>query len=282
MSQIKYNPILEQMEQANKKEDLGNTKQDQILDTRKRPIQSKYWCFTLCNYKDIELEHLEHIFKSNKINYIMGLEIAPTTNTPHIQGYISAEKKLRPTQLKLNKKIHWEKIRGTQLDNIIYCSKGGNYRIHGLKVPRTVKTITMLHGWQQKIVDLYNTIPNGRTCHWIVDEIGGKGKSALCKYLAINYKAAIIQGGKLADIMNMIFEQDMDVVNCVFIDIPRVNENRVSYASIECILNGMITNTKYETGVKVFNPPHLVVFSNFEPETEHMSMDRWKITEITL
>jgi hypothetical protein len=58
------------------------------------------------------------------------------------------------------------------------------------------------------------------------------------------------------------------------------NQNKVSYSSIECIKNGMITNTKYETGFKVFNPPHVVVFSNFPPDEEKLSADRWNIKEI--
>jgi len=42
----------------------------------------------------------------------------------------------------------------------------------------------------------------------------------------------------------------------------------------------MITNTKFETGVKVFNPPHIVVLSNEYPDTEKVSLDRWCIKEI--
>jgi len=90
----------------------------------------------------------------------------------------------------------------------------------------------------------------------------------------------VIQGGKMADIMNIIFNTNMDKINNMFIDIPRNNGNKVSYNSIECILNGMITNTKYETGTKVFNPPNIFVFSNFMPDTSSLSKDRWKIYTI--
>lgn len=271
---------IEQIEQGKSSVDLGNTSLNQIKPKEKQCTQSRYWCFTYNNYSLVQLEHLEHIFRVNNIFYIIGLEFAPTTNTPHLQGFISASKKLRPTQLKLDKKIHWEKIKGSQLENIIYCSKGGNYRIFGLKIPRTIQTITNLLDWQQKIVNLYNTTPDGRTCNWIVDELGGKGKSALCKYLAIHYRCTIIQGGKLADIMNIMFNIDTDNVKMICIDVPRNNKNKVSYAAIECILNGQITNTKYETGIKYFNPPHVVVFCNFEPDYERLSNDRWKVTEI--
>ena len=51
-----------------------------------------------------------------------------------------------------------------------------------------------------------------------------------------------------------------------------------------CILPStacLVTNTKYETGCKVFNPPNIVVFANSFPEhPENLSQDRWKITNL--
>jgi len=46
---------------------------------------------------------------------------------------------------------------------------------------------------------------------------------------------------------------------------------------LESIKNGLIVNTKYETGSKLFNSPHIIVFSNMSPDVSAMSMDRWKI-----
>jgi hypothetical protein len=43
----------------------------------------------------------------------------------------------------------------------------------------------------------------------------------------------------------------------------------------------MICNTKYETGVKVFNSPHIFVFANFPPDKpDELSNDRWIIKEL--
>jgi hypothetical protein len=81
--------------------------------------------------------------------------------------------------------------------------------------------------------------------------------------------------------MNLVFNQDMDACRGVFFDIPRSNRGNISYASLECIKNGMVCNTKYETGVKVFNSPHIFIFANFEPEEpDKLSADRWIITEL--
>ena len=43
----------------------------------------------------------------------------------------------------------------------------------------------------------------------------------------------------------------------------------------------MICNTKYETGVKIFNSPHIICFANFPPDNlEQLSADRWIITNL--
>ena len=123
----------------------------------------------------------------------------------------------------------------------------------------------------------FNHTPDGRHIIWFVDEIGGCGKSSLCKYMYCKYNVPTIQGGKMSDIINIVYNLDMMRTKMLLIDIPRSCKNRVSYSAIECILNGMITNTKFETGVKVFNPPHVVVFANFEPKYSQLSADRWKV-----
>lgn len=263
----------EQNEQGKTGIDLGNTK-----SAKSNIVQSKYWCFTFNNYTVDEFLNIEQSFRVDKIRYIIGQEIGES-GTPHLQGYIESPEKIRPQQLKLSKKIHWEKIKGSRLQNIVYCAKGGKYKISGLVVNHMLICITELKKWQQDILDIYVLPPDGRTCHWIYDPIGGKGKSALCKYLMVHHKVIVIQGGSLGNIMNMVYNSNMNNVNMVCIDIPR-NKARVSYSAIECILNGAITNTKYETGVSFFNPPHVIVFSNHLPEKDKLSSDRWHIIHI--
>lgn len=73
----------------------------------------------------------------------------------------------------------------------------------------------------------------------------------------------------------------MNVCNCIIFDIPRNHGGNISYDTLECIKNGMVCNTKYETGVKLFNPPHVIVFANELPsDTEKLSADRWIIKEL--
>jgi len=217
--------------------------------------------------------------------YVYQEEIGKLNNTPHLQGSIWLIEKARPSVLNLPKGFHWEKMRNEKA-SINYCQKSDTAKpgsvpfIFGF--PKPIKILTDLRPWQRAIEKLITgTDPDGRSIHWYWENVGGVGKSSFCKYMHVKHNTLIIQGGKLSDISNIIFNTDMERVSALVIDIPRVNQNKVSYAAIECILNGMITNTKYETGIKCFNPPHIIIFSNFEPDMEGLSVDRWQVTNIS-
>lgn len=236
--------------------------------------------FVYNNYKSEEIPLIEIVLKQICKRYLFGEEIGKE-GTPHLQGFIDLKTKMRMSEL-VKIILYGFSYRECRNETALieYCKKDGKVKSFGF--PKPLKIIQKLHGWQEEIVKIISAEPDGRTLHWYVDTIGGKGKSSFCKYLFVKYKCLIIQGGKLADIMNIIFNTNMDDVTSVIIDVPRINKNKISYASVECILNGMITNTKYETGIKVFNPPHVIVFSNYHPNTDGdvLSKDRWKITDL--
>lgn len=50
-----------------------------------RALRSYAWCFTLNNYTDEEIRRLESL-ECERL--VVGKEVAPTTGTPHLQGYI--------------------------------------------------------------------------------------------------------------------------------------------------------------------------------------------------
>ncbi len=258
----------------------GNTK----TPTTKKEV--KKFCFTLNNYTEEETKNLVKIAVSVlKCKYVFGFEVGEECGTPHIQGFLRLDKKKSWDSMVNyidNPRVSLRWCKGSDKSNIVYCTKDNNFITNypNLKPKKALKLISNLYPWQIEIVELLKTEPDGRTIHWYHEPIGGSGKSAFCKYMFAKHGVLVIQGGKLSDIMNILFNYDCDSLEMIIIDIPRKNGNNISYSAVECILNGMITNTKYETWTKVFNPPHLVVFSNFEPDTDNLSMDRWKITEI--
>lgn len=250
---------------------------------KKQDIQRKYWAFTLFYETETEVEIVETALQESTDKFIIGRETCPTTNRKHLQGFIAFKGKgKRFSQIKNMYKWHLEACKGTEEQNIKYCSKEKNYTTHGYPLP--VRTITNLRPYQQAVVDIVKSEPDERVVHWFYDLIGNVGKSALCKYLIVKHNAILITNGKKADIANIIFNAkniiETGKANTVVIDIPRSEHNTCSYNAIEEIKNGMIVNTKYETGSFVFNSPHVLVFSNFYPDVRKLSMDRWRIYNI--
>ena len=238
--------------------------------------------FVINNYTQEEVEKVKLFLLSEKCakgGY--GKEVGEKEGTPHLQGYVALKKKERKTGLAKVpgfERASFRKVRNEKA-LIEYIQKDGDCFTVGL--PKPIKIIKNLYGWQKDIEDIYLGEPDERTVYWYWDTNGNIGKSALIKYMIVKYKVLFCSGGKHSDIMNLVFNQDMDTCRGVFFDIPRANKGHVSYASLECIKNGMICNTKYETGTKVFNAPHVFIFANFPPDKpEEMSFDRWNIVNI--
>jgi len=83
------------------------------------------WCFTLNNYTYQEYSDI----KGLACKYlIVGKEVAPTTDTPHLQGYVVfPTRKTLGALKKLSARAHWEIAKGTSDENYEYCSKGGDF-----------------------------------------------------------------------------------------------------------------------------------------------------------
>lgn len=92
-------------------------------------------CFTLNNYNDTHKSILRGF--ANDCRYlVLGYEIAPTTGTPHIQGYISWEnpRSLDKFKLLVSPSLHLERTRGTPAQAANYCKEDGNFEEFG-KLP---------------------------------------------------------------------------------------------------------------------------------------------------
>lgn len=252
---------------------------------KKQSTQYLALCFTYNNYKLADLEILETTFKQFKKTkkFVFQQEVGKN-GTPHIQGSIWFTSKTRHEELKLSKTIHWEKMRNSEASEK-YCQKSETSLANSKPViygfPKPLKIIETLYPWQEAIELLFKTEPDDRKVYWYWEGEGNKGKSAFVKYMVVKHGCLFCDGGKKSDLINLVFNNDMDACKCIIWDIPRSAKGNVSYSTLESIKNGLICNTKYETGVKAFNPPHIFVFANFPPDDEsQLSSDRWIITEL--
>ena len=51
-------------------------------------LRGRRWCFTLNNYTDEDLQQLRGVVPSKCRYIVFGREVAPETETPHLQGYL--------------------------------------------------------------------------------------------------------------------------------------------------------------------------------------------------
>ena len=258
----------------------SSTNEGGILGNTKQISPAKRWCFTYNNYKIDDIEYINN--NSSKISnfWIIGLEVGES-GTPHLQGYIEFNKKLRPKNL-YNERIHWEKAKGNKEQNFKYCTKEGNYYLNGKKI-RPVNIITKLNKWQTDLCFLLKQDPDNRTIHWYWDENGNTGKSSFVKYMC-HHHGAIVLSGKTSDMKYGIikyYEKHKYYPEIVFIDIPRsVNTEFLCYTGIEEIKNGCFFSSKYEGDMVIMPTPHIVIFANEKPVKEKLSKDRWDVVKL--
>lgn len=244
---------------------------------KKQSVQRLYFCTAIFNR---DLETIISILKPICKKFICGEEKCPTTGNLHYQTFIALKKKMRATELGKLIPAKWIDCKGDEEANIKYCSKDNKIFKYGF--PKPINIITDLYKWQLEIEKLYHTEPDDRKIYWFHETNGNIGKSAFVKYMIVKYGCLFCDGGKKSDLINLVFNADMDTCKCIIWDLPRSSKGSISYATLESVKNGMICNTKYETGVKIFNSPHIFVFANFPPDKpDELSSDRWVITELS-
>ncbi|AJD07539.1 replication-associated protein [Sewage-associated circular DNA virus-23] len=87
-------------------------------------MTSRKWVFTVNNYTDDEWNELKRWCMVNTKYAIMGKEVGPQCGTPHIQGYLSANKPHRRSgMVEVCRRARWEAAKGNDTQNDDYCRK---------------------------------------------------------------------------------------------------------------------------------------------------------------
>lgn len=119
--------------------------------------RSRGWCFTLNNYNETKMKIIDDI----ECRYcIYGKEIAPTTGTHHLQGYIYFDNAITfgSIKKKMPDGTHIEKAKGSPQSNVKYCSKEGDTKERGDRP---------IQGERKDLQEVADAIKNGKS----VDEI---------------------------------------------------------------------------------------------------------------
>lgn len=170
-----------------------------------------------------------------------------------------------------------------------------------IRYPRALRTLLKIHAtkhrpsmdftprpWQEVALAILEDAPSQRQIHWFWDRTGATGKTTLCRYLVTAKKAFYAQGGKTSDIAHglmthMETQSILPTSNMIILfDFCRTQQEHVNYNALEALKNGMLFSAKYDSQFITFNIPYVFVFSNFEPEREKLSQDRWDVHNLSL
>lgn len=261
---------------------------DGSLGSPCRNTKKRAWFFTWNNYDMNSEQLLKNYFGDSE--YVIGHEVGKQ-GTPHLQGNVRFSSP-RSFQSLHNKfpKVHWE-ICKNWIASKQYCKKDGDFSEKDGRTLLEIKLDEHMHKkydnvvwkpWQENVLKIIQQEADERTVFWFWEPTGNIGKSFLAKYIAWKYKTVIVNG-KQNDVFHGIksyLETKKDFPEVVIVDIPRVNANYVCYGTMEKIKDGLFYSGKYEGGMILLIPCHLIVFANFEPDTSTMSRDRWHIEKL--
>lgn len=132
--------------------------------------------------------------------------------------------------------------------------------------------------WQQDLLNYIEQDTDKRKIRWIYEEDGNTGKSYMTKYLTLHKDAYIITGGRKEDILYAYDGQPI-----IILDLPRDfknTEKQYIYEVMEILKNGQYLSTKYQTVMKTFKIPKIIVMANFSPDYTKLSKDRYDVINI--
>lgn len=138
--------------------------------------------------------------------------------------------------------------------------------------------------FQEHVINLISQEPDDRAIYWFWDEEGGIGKTKLAKHLLLTRSDVYFLMPSNYDVIAALlsqYEVTGILPRTVIIGVPRdCFFTRQTYAAIEAIKDGLIQSSKHKGGWLIFNEPHVIVFANYAPREEAMSLDKWVIEEV--
>lgn len=250
----------------------GNTKTD-----GKKPIENAVyrWFFTLREDKN-DLCQLWQMLKEISKKFNFQLEEGEG-GYRHYQGCFSLKERLRRNGVKDiigYHDIHLEHCKNWYAA-LKYTSKD-HTKIAGPwdEDKKPIKIVEKLRLWQQSLADELDSEPDDRKIIWYYDEIGKSGKTVFCKWLMYHRNAMGYTCGGYKDIAHAYNYQK---IVCFNYTRALESDDHINYSAIESLKDGLMFSSKYESGCKIFDSPHVVIFSNKLPDFSKLSMDRWDI-----
>lgn len=144
---------------------------------------------------------------------------------------------------------------------------------------------TNWRGWQQGLRSYLNK-PTEREIIWIIGTKGNEGKSFFQERVCEEFGHDKVCNMEISDSPKNIFyilKKCSSTANIFLFNLPRATIlERDNYKILENIKDGSAVAGKYQSCKVRFKKPNIViVFSNYGPETDALSDDRWNIFKIS-
>ena len=145
-----------------------------------------------------------------------------------------------------------------------------------------------LRPWQQKLLEYMK--PSNREIIWVFGTIGNEGKSWFQQYLTSYFGSSRVFSTNVKKhsdgILHTLSKSVYSLIDVFLFNIPRSfshkNPEQIPYDLLEEIKDGQAVSCKYDSKFLRFKIPNIVVvFANEGPNMEKMSLDRWKILNIS-
>ena len=140
---------------------------------------------------------------------------------------------------------------------------------------------SILRPWQRDLLETVQGAPDNRTVYWLWETEGGKGQTWMSKYLTVVEDAMVLKSMKKSDMLQFLSKNKFSKT-CVFdlsrkYGLPEEGSVKAVYEVAQALKDGWICSVEYEC---MFEPPHVIVFANFEPDRSKLSADMWNVIQI--
>jgi hypothetical protein len=176
---------------------------------------------------------------------------------------------------------------GERGDSVIFSQVSAVFSMKP-KDPGSQMSAELPQKWQQTVLEWFdNGKASCRTCLNVWEKDGNSGKTYFCKWLSVHRpdKVAVLSciptEYHLATIIRGCIERGWDAT-AVVINVPRHECFTEFYGSLEKLMDGILTALKYNGIPMSFDPPKVVVFSNYPLNKDKLSIGKiqhWKLEE---
>ncbi|KAH3876173.1 hypothetical protein DPMN_000008 [Dreissena polymorpha] len=127
----------------------------------------------------------------------------------------------------------------------------------------------VLRPWQLEVLKKLEE-QNDRQILFVMDPVGGNGKTTLACYMMSTLDAIRFENGKSNDLKYMYKGQKY-----VVFDFCRSSSEHINYEVIEALKNGVFCSYKYESVMRMYDSPKMLVLMNEGPDMTKLTADRY-------